>query len=59
MVVVVDRADVTDRLLKPIVESIGMLNRVDTVADVTVMVSVNIHNVYYMYCLFFNDSVYT
>ena len=45
VVVVVDMADVTDGLLKPIVESIGMLNRVDTVADVTVMVSVNIHNV--------------
>ena len=41
VVVVVDMADVTDGLLKPIVESIGMLNRVDTVADVTVMVSVN------------------
>ena len=34
VVVVVDRADITDGLLKPIVESIGMLNRVDTVADV-------------------------
>ena len=45
VVVVVEMADVTDGLLKPIVESIGMLNRVDTVADVTVMVSVNIHNV--------------
>ena len=45
VVVVVDMADVTDGVLKPIVESIGMLNRVDTVADVTVMVSVNIHNV--------------
>ena len=45
VVVVVDMADVTDGLLKPIVESMGMFNRVYTVADVTVMVSVNIHNV--------------
>ncbi len=40
VVVVVDTAAVKRGLLKPLVESIGMLNRVDAVADVTVMVSV-------------------
>ena len=45
---VVDTADVTRGLLKLLVESIGMLNRVDAVADVTVMVSVN----YIIHCLF-------